>query len=335
MLRKNLFIAFWVGVVALLLFISVFFEDTNTAIVAQVEPLKSAISYHKAVRVLEIYVIPGQKVVPGDVLVKVERPDLILDVDRKKNQLNRLKIEQTVVEQKYSEKQKMLTLEREAKVRELTAERAQLQIIVENNQKLTNQFSNLTGYADTIRSFGKSYYEVELEALNQELDFILEQYRQNRYLAAQLYEQETKTIAIREKEIEQELQALIDEEFGLVKKAEFAGTIGSVNAQEGELLSPYSTILSLYDLNPTVIKAIMNEGYKYQAEVGQVVIVESTNRSYHIEGKIIEIGARIIEYPNRLKTNQNVAMWGQELFIKIPEQNDFLNGERVFVNIKQ
>jgi hypothetical protein len=66
-----------------------------------------------------------------------------------------------------------------------------------------------------------------------------------------------------------------------------------------------------------------------------VVIVESTNRSYHIEGKIIEIGARIIEYPNRLKTNQNVAMWGQELFIKIPEQNDFLNGERVFVNIKQ
>jgi multidrug resistance efflux pump len=330
-----LFIAFWVGVVALLLFISVFFEDTNTAIVAQVEPLKSAISYHKAVRVLEIYVIPGQKVVPGDVLVKVERPDLILDVDRKKNQLNRLKIEQTVVEQKYSEKQKMLTLEKEAKVRELTAERAQLQIIVENNQKLTNQFSNLTGYADTIRSFGKSYYEVELEALNQELDFILEQYRQNRYLAAQLYEQETKTIAIREKEIEQELQALIDEEFGLVKKAEFAGTIGSVNAQEGELLSPYSTILSLYDLNPTVIKAIMNEGYKYQAEVGQVVIVESTNRSYHIEGKIIEIGARIIEYPNRLKTNQNVAMWGQELFIKIPEQNDFLNGERVFVNIKQ
>jgi multidrug resistance efflux pump len=268
MLRKNLFIAFWVGVVALLLFISVFFEDTNTAIVAQVEPLKSAISYHKAVRVLEIYVIPGQKVVPGDVLVKVERPDLILDVDRKKNQLNRLKIEQTVVEQKYSEKQKMLTLEKEAKVRELTAERAQLQIIVENNQKLTNQFSNLTGYADTIRSFGKSYYEVELEALNQELDFILEQYRQNRYLAAQLYEQETKTIAIREKEIEQELQALIDEEFGLVKKAEFAGTIGSVNAQEGELLSPYSTILSLYDLNPTVIKAIMNEGYKYQAEVG-------------------------------------------------------------------
>jgi multidrug resistance efflux pump len=127
----------------------------------------------------------------------------------------------------------------------------------------------------------------------------------------------------------------MDEEQELVKKADFIGTVGSVNAQEGELLSPYSTILSLYDLNPTVIKAIMNEGYKYQAEVGQVVNVESTNRSYQIEGKIIEIGARIIEYPNRLKTNQNIPMWGQELFIKIPEENDFLNGERVFVKIKQ
>lgn len=335
MIRKNLFIIFWVGVVALLLFISLFFKDTDTAIVAQVEPLKSAISYHKAVRVVEIYVMPGQKVVPGDALVKVERPDLILDVDRKKNQLNRLKIEKTLVEQKYFEEQKMRALEKEAKVRKLNTEKEQLLIIVENNQKLTNQFSNLTGYADTIRSFGKSYYEIDLKAIDEELEFTLEQYRQNRNLAAQLFEQQSKTIQIQKKEIEQELQALMDEEQELVKKADFIGTVGSVNAQEGELLSPYSTILSLYDLNPTVIKAIMNEGYKYQAEVGQVVNVESTNRSYHIEGKIIEIGARIIEYPNRLKTNQNIPMWGQELFIKIPEENDFLNGERVFVKIKQ
>jgi HlyD family secretion protein len=68
--------------------------------------------------------------------------------------------------------------------------------------------------------------------------------------------------------------------------------------------------------------------------VGQVVNIESTNRSYQIEGKIFEIGARIIEYPDRLKTNQNIPMWGQELFIKIPQENKFLNGERVFVKIK-
>jgi multidrug resistance efflux pump len=257
-----------------------------------------------------------------------------LDVDRKRNQLNRLQIEKKMVEQKFSEKRKLLALEKEAKIQKLNAEKQQLLIIVDNNQKLTNQFGNLTGYSDTIRTFGRSYYEIDLEAIDKEIDFILKQYQQTRNLEAQLYGEELKTIQIQEKEIEQELQVLKEEEQELVKKANFAGTIGSINAQEGELLSPYSTILSVYDLNPTVIKAIMNEGYKYQAEVGQVVNIESTNRSYQIEGKIFEIGARIIEYPDRLKTNQNIPMWGQELFIKIPQENKFLNGERVFVKIK-
>ena len=79
----------------------------------------------------------------------------------------------------------------------------------------------------------------------------------------------------------------------------------------------------------------MNEGYKYEAEVGQEVVVESTNRQYKIEGKVFEIGSRIIEYPNRLKTSRVVTMYGQELFIRIPKENNFLNGERVFVTIKK
>ena len=111
--------------------------------------------------------------------------------------------------------------------------------------------------------------------------------------------------------------------------------MGSVSAQRGELLSPYTTILSIYESNPTVIKAVMNEGFEYEIEVGQMVKVESTNRNYKIDGKIIEIGARIIEYPSRLKANQNIQMWGQELFIKIPEDNKFLNGERVAVIINE
>ena len=77
----------------------------------------------------------------------------------------------------------------------------------------------------------------------------------------------------------------------------------------------------------------MNEGTKFSMEVGKQVMVESTNRKYHIEGRVSEIGARIVEYPSRLKANQNIPMWGQELFIKIPEDNEFLNGERVVVFI--
>lgn len=335
MIRQYLFVAFWVVIIVLLLLFSTFSTDTNKAIVAQVEPTKRAVSYHKAVRVLEIYAIPGQKVAPGDMLVKVERPDLILDVERKKYQLDRIRIEKNIAEKKYGDKQKLLALEKDATLRKLRTDKAQLEVIVSNNQQLSNRFGKLTGYADTLAIYGDSYYEIDLEALDDEMEYVLQEFRQNIDISARIFEQEMKSLEIQEFEIEQELQALKDEEEQLIKRAEVAGTIGSVNAQPGELLSPYSTILSIYDLNPTVIKAFMNEGFKYPAEVGQKVTVESTNRKYKIEGQISEVGSRIIEYPNRLKANERLAMYGQELFIKIPSNNNFLNGERVFVSINE
>jgi multidrug resistance efflux pump len=107
MIKRNLLIIFWIAVIALLLMFSMVFTDSNKAIVAQVEPMKKAISYRKAVRVLEIFVMPGQKVAPGDLLVKVERPDLILDLERKNNDLERLVIEKEIVQAKFEQKQKI------------------------------------------------------------------------------------------------------------------------------------------------------------------------------------------------------------------------------------
>ncbi len=335
MLKRNLLIIFWLAVIVLLIMFSMVFTDSNKAIVAQVEPMKKAISYRKAVRVVEIYVMPGQKVAPGDLLVKVERPDLILDLERKDNDLERLVIEKDIIESKYEEKQKSLKLNKEQKLQKIQAEIDQLQLIVDNNQKLSTQFGNLTGYSDTVQNYGNTYYEIELNALRKEIDFINSEYNREKEASYSLFTSEVKSLQIREDELKEEMRALEEEENQQVKRAEINGTIGSISAQTGELLSPYTTILSVYELNPSVIRAVMNEGYHYDAAVGQTVIVESTNRRYHIEGKIMEVGSRIIEYPNRLKANEGVRMYGRELFINIPKENNFLNGERVFVTIKE
>ncbi len=335
MIRNHLLTIFWLGVIILLVLISLVFKDTNTAIVAQVEPMKKAISYHKAIKVLEIYVIPGQRVAPGDLLVKVERPDLLLDVERKKNDQEKLQIERIVLQKKYEERKKQLDIDRDFKLEKLNAETEQLKLTVENNLKISSQFGNLAGYADTSETREKSYYEIALEALNKERNFVVSQHAQAMSANYMIYHEELKLLEVLEDEREKELLALLEEESQLIRTADIHGTIGSISAQSGELLSPYSTILSIYELNPTVIKAIMNEGYKYDLAVGQVVKVESTNRLYKTEGVISEIGSRIIEYPTRLRSNQNIPMWGRELFIKIPEQNNFLNGERVIVSLKK
>lgn len=333
MIRRSLLLIFWIVIVTILLLFSLVFKDTTTAIVAQVEPMKSAISYHKAIKIVEIFVIPGQMVKPGDVLVKVERPDLVLDVEKKENDIARLAIDRSVTESKYVEKKQQLIMDKDSRLRNINGQIDQLKLIVENNQQLSNQFGNLTGFADTVQRYGKSYYEIEMEVLEKEKDFIIRQYEIERNASKMIYEKEIDYFTLLESQHLKELEVLLDEEQQLIKTSEIHGTVGTVNAQPGELLSPYSTILSIYESNPTIIKAVMNEGYQYEIEVGSNVLVESTNRSYNIEGKIIEIGARIIEYPGRLKSNQNMPMYGQEVFIKIPEGNKFLNGERVFVNI--
>ena len=318
----------------ILLLFSLVFKDTNTAIVAQVEPMKHAVSYHKAVRITEIYVIPGQTVNPGDTLVRVEKPDLILEEEKKLNEIERLKVERALVESKYAGSRQQRMIRKNTELRRIDGEIEQLKVVIANNKKLSRQFGKLTGYADTLQQDGGSYYEIELSVLERERAYVLKEFELEVDAAMNIYEEDIKTFEILETQHRKELDVILNEINQQIRTSEIHGTVGSVNAQPGELVSPFTTILSIYESNPSIIKAIMNEGYEYEIEVGATVDIESTNRKYKIEGRIIEIGARIIEYPNRLKTNQNVPMWGQEIFIRIPEGNKFLNGERVFVNIK-
>lgn len=334
MLKSNLFVIFWVVIVLVLLLFSLMFRNFATAIVAQVEPVKKAVSYQKAVRILEIYVLPGQKIQPGDKLVKVEKQDLLLEIERKKNQLEIQRIEIAAAKNEIQEKLKSIDFDKDIQLNKIQVDIDRVTLLVENNKKLSSQFGALTGYSDTITDAGKSYYELEMENLLSKKKEIIQIAEQDRNSANASYDEEMRAMLIKEQESEVELTSLMDEEKQLISYSDYSGTIGTVNVQTGELLTPYTTILSIYEDNPTVIKAVMNENYKYEVSVGQKVRVESNNRKYKIDGEITEIGSRIIEYPSRLQTYRDIPMYGRELFIKIPEENKFLSGERVFVSIE-
>jgi len=333
MLKRNLFVVFWVVIAAALLFISVFFRSSETAIVAQVEPVKKAVSYQKAVRILEIYVLPGQTVEPGDKLVKVEKQDLLLEIERKKNQLEIQRIEIAAAKSRIQEKLNSIEFEQTMGLNKVQADMDRLQLTIENNKKLSSQFGALTGYSDSITA-DNSYYELEWENLAAEKRDIIQKAEHSRTIATSTYNEDMRAKLIKEQESQKELNSLMDEEKQLISFSDYNGTIGTVNVETGELLTPYTTIMTIYEDNPTVIKAVMNENYKYEIIIGQKVRVESSNRKYRIDGEITELGSRIIEYPSRLQTYRNIPMYGRELFIKIPKESKFLSGERVFVTIE-
>ncbi len=49
-------------------------------------------------------------------------------------------------------------------------------------------------------------------------------------------------------------------------------------------------------------------------------------------GTVVGVGSRIVEYPVRLRKHPDLQVWGREVVIKIPENNQFILGEKVVIS---
>jgi multidrug resistance efflux pump len=331
MKRINLFVIFWILIGIVLLLASMFYKTQSDAIVAQVDPQKIAISFQKPVKIKSIHVIPGQDVKKGDLLAEVVRPDLMYDVDKATNDLNTFLQEKDMFITNINYQIQMNRLEKLSEIERIDEDIFQLRTQYEQNKGIKEALEGIDIYEDSSSLSFENSLLMQIDFQEKKKEQVEAIYNQK---TNQLEEKKKNEIDIYDLKIEQqrkELRLLENEANFLLNYAPVDGTIGDVTAQVGELISPYSTILSLYEINPTVIKAFMNEKNRYNLKVGDEVSVESANRTYSISGVVIEIGSRIVTYPNRLLEVQDRKIWGQEIFVKIPEDNQFLNGEKVYV----
>ncbi|WP_413582303.1 DUF3616 domain-containing protein [Bdellovibrio sp. HCB288] len=115
--------------------------------------------------------------------------------------------------------------------------------------------------------------------------------------------------------------------------AEVDGAVGAVNFKNGEKAPAFAPLITLVPLNPTYVNGYINENLSSTLKVGQVVEVNSAGGKV-TRGSVVSIGSRIVQIPERLLRIQTLAAWGREVVIKIPRNNEFLLGEKVFVQKK-
>ena len=330
-LKEKLFYLVWLVVVIFLLLVSYVFKDSRETIMAVVEPQRFAVSFLKPVEVKEIYVIPGQEVKPGDKLLRVDRPDLVLDLVKKENDLKTLLAEKKWAREDISKKLQVLEIETTTKRTKLDADIGRLKAVMEGNENLAREFGELANYRDTLSRYGSGYYQVEINSREREKQLLNDYYKAEIRRLNSSLDEKLELFAIKAEQIEEEIAELKQEEVSLIQYAKTDGTVGNVYAEINELVPPYKTVISIYESNPTIIRAYMNELNKYPLKPGDKVMVESMNRYYTIEGKVTEVGSRIVEFPERLQMKGLIKQRGQEIFIEIPAKNNFLNGESVFV----
>jgi len=325
---------FWGLIGTILLIASMHYKRQSDAIVAQVEPEKIAVSFQKPVKIKNIYVIPGQDVVKGELLMELERPDLLYDIDIVTNQTDAELQERLSFLDNINAQIELAKLESLSEINEIDEEINLLKAKETQTMEIISSFETLEPETKDRIQERKNLTTLRIQMLEEQKNQILSIYTQKIRQLEDRKKNELEIYDLRLERLQQEENLLSQERTYLKNYAPINGTIGDVFAQSGELISPYETILSIYEKHPKIIKAYMNEKNRYRMNVGDEVWVESSNREYSISGKVAEIGSRIVSYPARLLVDQQTKIWGQEIFIEIPPDNMFLNGEKVYVRMK-
>lgn len=326
-LSSRLFVLVWVALIVVLSVISFQYRSRTEALVAVVESQVTAVSYHKPVTIMDINVISGQEIQKGDTLLVVSRPDLDLDIERKTNELGDKHSDKSRSQQNHSSKIELLSLERDGKINRLTAELNELEAKMNQQRLIRRQLerSKSVNNDDSLKI-------IEIAAIRAEI-LDLKAYFQKEIQRQQIQlRQDTSAINQSMDLVRKELDALYSERKSLIKVASMDGIVGTVDAQLDELVPPYKTILSIYESQPSLIKAFKNELIAAPVIPGDTVRIVSENRNYSILGVVQELGARITNYPTKIQPlNSSTLNYGQEIFISIPKNNRFLNGEKVYV----
>lgn len=108
--------------------------------------------------------------------------------------------------------------------------------------------------------------------------------------------------------------------------------VGNVHIKEGEYISSFKTMVTLYEPNPTLVAGFVHESMIVNVNVGDKFTIRSAlNPENTCTGIVTGMGSRIVEIPERLRKIADLKTYGREVLISIPPDNKFLQKEKVVI----
>ncbi len=111
------------------------------------------------------------------------------------------------------------------------------------------------------------------------------------------------------------------------------GRVGTVHCKLGEHVPAFNSLLSIYDQNPTYVRCYIQEDLVTNMTEADEFIIKSANPNKRVSypGKLISQESRYMPINPRFSRDATTTLWGQEINIEIPENNSFLQNERVIL----
>lgn len=272
-----------------------------------------------------LLVVPGQEVQKGDKLIEVESPQLNLDIQKLRKEIELFKSEKKEKKALLDSKIKLLESEKSILKGEIENDIKLIQNEIDLNNKLTQTISkdiptdSLTALKLQIKSI-REKGNLELQGLDIR---ILDLKQENEFDQSQIQSK----IELANEELEWKLR----EERRLNKFATFSGVIENVYVKEGEEVEAFTSLVSINPKHPTSVVGYLVGKKERDRELGEIVTVKSLEQpKLEIQGKIIGFGA-VVELPQIMEKDNSLTTFGLEIFIEIPEDNPLVVGEQIIV----
>lgn len=283
------------------------------------------------VTIAKIYATPGNEVKKGDILLELNRSRLALTQSDLNHSIARLQSQLILWETDIKGSINRLEAQKVARQSSIQSEIDQLESELALNQSLVKDLKSISPSTTNKESDPNT---VRIEGLKRELELAVQPINEEiRQLKQELYASEN-PLKIQIQKIENELGFVHKEEENLTLRAPSDGIVGTIYCKVGEQFSSFSTLLSFYEQTPTQVKGYVLEGLILNVNMGDEVSVNSTVQFQNTcIGKVVGMGSRIVEIPNRLQKNPFLKTYGREILIAIPTDNKFLQKEKVILKI--
>lgn len=279
------------------------------------------------VEILKIYKFQGEAVYPGDTLIKLRRVDL--ETKRQNLEFDKLQNEKKILYDKQDFNSNLKLLENNLKdIKALYQlkfddlnHKLQLQkeLIV---QVLSSSESTVSETTLLLKEL-KEKEKLEIAGVELKINNLKNEFKA-------IHEGNL----IRRAKLENEITIVTKAEQNLDLKCTEAGVIGQLEFSQGDKIPAYTCLMKIYGTHPNIVTIYIGDNQLNSLQIGDSVEIQSMNTlDYTLKGCVNALGTRITTLPERLKKIPELRAWGREIQIKIPNENELLQGEKVIVRI--
>lgn len=329
MRRQHLLYLFLLPILYLMYSVQSSYSSASAFFYGFAENKETELSHDNDVLVTDIFVTQGESVTEGQVLMSVSRPELVnkeIDSDLQEES-NLLKL--TAAKKEIEDKQTIIRNDLAAYLAKKQSEREEVNAREQQNKAELKSLKSVVVDLGPISEKTQAQLkriEQEVASYTNETEIRLQQLESQQQMVSASLQLAKKKVGVTRQQI-----ATAYKQLDILAPAD--GVIGNIQSKRGENLKAFSTLMTFYESNPTIVKGYVHENFILQVNKGDTLTITSTLRPEHvIKGKVVGLGSRIVEIPERLRKMPTVKTYGREVLVEISSKNSFLQKEKVSIN---